>query len=841
MRGPEKSNGSIEPPARNHDHNRLKGRENGAPKPRPTDLRLLYPAPRPFQDQEQRERLRLPAGGTIWINGDGSPLTSALVEALERQDLRCQVIPLDQRPMPLPDDSFCGLIILAPREPHAPTFVKDAFRILRAAGSALQQSAARGCALLATVSRLDGTFGLSGLEPESSAAAGALAGLVKTARHEWQGVDCKALDLDRSIESPQKAADAIVGEIIHRGPVEVGLKSEARVSVELVPVSNWGPHNGVHNRRLVPLGRNDVVVITGGARGVTAEVAVALAESFGPRLVLLGRTPSPAAEPDWMAEIRDDAQLKRALSDRSHGRRTPQELGQETRRLLSEREIRKNLARIEQAGSEVIYRSIDVRDGAAVRNVIGEIRANFGTIRGLIHGAGVVADRKITDQTDDQFDSVYDTKVMGLDHLFQAIDPEALSFLFLFSSSTARFGRAGQVAYAAANEALNKWAQQQSRRLPRCRVISYNWGPWAGGMVQDSLKPLFEKEGIALIPLAAGARCLVDQIQKGSASPVEVVVLAEPSPTAAAATPRPASTAPAPAERQLDPVFRRIVDLDSLPILTAHVIDGHAVLPMAIMLEWLAEGAIHRNPGLVVSGIDDLRLFKGVILNQNRQASVEVHVGKVVRSGSHFVVPTELKGILAGGREVAHARADVILADRYATGSRKLAETALLPYARTPEEIYRTILFHGPALQGIDQVEGLGDRGVSGWAATAPEPAEWLDRPLRSAWLTDPLAIDCAFQLVVLWCRDKLGANSLPTAIGGYRQFRRGFPPAGVRILAEIRHASDTRTVADIEFLDEHGELVACLNSYECVVDTSLNQAFRRNQFAHALTLSRVE
>ena len=145
-------------------------------------------------------------------------------------------------------------------------------------------------------------------------------------------------------------------------------------------------------------------------------------------------------------------------------------------------------------------------------------------------------------------------------------------------------------------------------------------------------------------------------------------------------------------------------------------------------------------------------------------------------------------------------------------------------------------MFHGPALQGIDQVEGLGDRAVSGWAATAPEPAEWLDRPLRSAWLTDPLAIDCAFQLVVLWCRDRLGANSLPTAIGGYRQFRRSFPAAGVRIQAEIRHSSDTRVVADIEFLDGHGELVARLDSYECVVDASLNQAFRRNQIAQAMT-----
>jgi len=691
------------------------------------------------------------------------------------------------------------------------------------------------------VSRLDGAFGLDRLALQSSPATGALAGLAKTAGHEWRGVECKALDLDRSLESPTVAAEAIVEEIFRRGPVEVGLKSNARVCIELEPVSSWRAQNGLDNGTLTPVGRDDLVVLSGGARGVTAEVAVALARSFRPRLVLLGRTPLPAAEPDWMAEIGDEAQLNRALVNRSQGRRTPQELGQEMRGLLAEREIRRNLGRIEQAGSHVIYRSIDVRDGQAVRAVLGEIQAKYGKVRGLIHGAGVVADRKIGDQTDAQFDSVYDTKVVGLEHLFQSIDPESLSFLILFSSSTARFGRTGQVAYAAANEALNKWAQQQSRCLPHCRVISYNWGPWAGGMVQDSLKPIFEKEGIALIPLEAGARCLVDQIQKGATSPVEVVVLAEPTATAGGVTsPKPKSTATPHADRKLEPVLRHTVDIESLPVLAAHVIDGHAVLPMAIMLEWLAEGAIHRNPGLVVSGIDDLRLYKGVILNQSPQATVEVRVGKAFRSGSQFVVPTELKGITAGGREVAHARADIILSDRYTTGTRTLPEAVLLPYPVAPEEIYRNLLFHGPALQGIDQVEGLGDRAVAGWSATAPEPAEWIDRPLRSAWLTDPLAIDCAFQLVVLWCRDRLGANSLPTAIGGYRQYRRSFPAEGVRIQAEIRHATDTRVVADIEFLDEHGDLVARLDSYECVVDASLNQAFRRNQFAHALTFPRL-
>src|SRR5262249_40208488 len=150
-------------------------------------------------------------------------------------------------------------------------------------------------------------------------------------------------------------------------------------------------------------------------------------------------------------------------------------------------------------------------------------------------------------------------------------------------------------------------------------------------------------------------------------------------------------------------------------------------------------------------------------------------------------------------------------------------------------EIYRSVLFHGPALQGIEQVEGWSEQSIAGWVATAPAPSEWIDRPMRSAWLTDPLAIDSAFQLVVLWCSEHLSANSLPVSIGGYRQFRRAFPAGGVRVLVEIKSATEARAIADIEFLDARGELIAHVDAYECVIDASLNQAFRRNQLIQVI------
>jgi len=283
-------------------------------------------------------------------------------------------------------------------------------------------------------------------------------------------------------------------------------------------------------------------------------------------------------------------------------------------------------------------------------------------------------------------------------------------------------------------------------------------------MVKEALRPLFEKEGLTLIPPAAGAQLVVNLAQDDSDGPVEIVVLAEhqtvegsgvwgvgcgerrpltpeaflslegsgvsgvgsgerrPLTPEAFLTPLPTVHSPH-LGTKLETVLRHSVDIESLPILNSHIIDGHPVLPMAIILEWLAEGAIQRNPGLVVSGLDNLVLYKGVILSDLEAVRVEIKAGKAVRSGREFTVLVELWGTLANGREVTHARAEVILADRHATGSRKLLDGALSAYPLTRDEIYQTVLFHGAAMQGIERVEGLARRAVAGWVSTAPSPS----------------------------------------------------------------------------------------------------------------------
>ena len=173
----------------------------------------------------------------------------------------------------------------------------------------------------------------------------------------------------------------------------------------------------------------------------------------------------------------------------------------------------------------------------------------------------------------------------------------------------------------------------------------------------------------------------------------------------------------------MEPVFERKVDLRSLPVIRSHVIDGHAVLPMALILEWLAEGALHRHPGMVVRGVENLRLFKGVVLRDHKPATVSIRAGKRERRGDTSYVPVELSGLLDSGREVTHARGEVIVADHHASrGTSACRDRSLPDGRRIREEIYRRVLFHGPAMQAIQQVEGCDDRAIAAWVSTSPPP-----------------------------------------------------------------------------------------------------------------------
>ena len=103
--------------------------------------------------------------------------------------------------------------------------------------------------------------------------------------------------------------------------------------------------------------------------------------------------------------------------------------------------------------------------------------------------------------------------------------------------------------------------------------------------------------------------------------------------------------------------------------------------------------------------------------------------------------------------------------------------------------------------------------------------------PVRSQWIADPLVLDSGLQAMIVWTSDRLGELSLPSRFTRYRQFVPSFPKEGARIVIDVQERTNGKVVSDIDWIGEDGSLMARLEGYESVVDSSLSKAFRHNRF----------
>ena len=809
-----------------------------------------------------RQSILFATGGEIWITEDHSDLSLWIAHELQQRGMQPRIIPLEGPvPNPLPAH-LVGLIVVTPPLGISESQLWDAVRWLQGVGPALRRATPASPTLFATLARLDGRFGFESNHLMHDPISGGLAGLAKCAALEWPEVHSRAIDISPDWPSNQALATRLVAELLAEGPVEVGVTPQGCHALQTREM----PLNRPRQDR--PISPGDLIVISGGARGVTAEAAFAIAQAWQPRLAILGRSPEPVPEPEWLARLTNEGDLRQGLISRAAAGTPPKAIAAETQRILSGREIAKQLHRLRSLGISVTYHAVDVRDPAVVGPLLMQLQHQWGPVRGIIHGAGVLADQKIEDKTKEQFDRVYQTKIHGLASILNHVDPQELRLLGLFSSYTARFGRIGQLDYAIANEVMNKLARQFSLHFPQCRVASFNWGPWDGGMVQGGLKKLFAAEGVGLIPLEAGADVLVSEFEQTDSQSVEILVLAPHRdssmgtvtsgaairPHAASAVVNPslpgshpsmggegtASPKSAPAFRPASPVasdrgddlkvaLELDLDVAKYPFLESHVIGGKAVLPVAMILEWMAHAAIHLNPGLELLGFDEFRVYQGIRLGADDRIRLKVLIGKTIRSESRFTARVQLV-VQAQGREVLHAGGQVVLSAGYPVVPSPMLAARGDQYSLNLAAAYDQRLFHGPMFQGLLSIESCSAAGIVVTAGAATAPGNWMLEPTRGTWLADPLAIDVALQAVILWSQEMRGQPCLPCGISSYRQYRPLFPQTGVRIVISLREGSHQLIRCDIDFVDQHERLVARMEGCESVADAALVAAFQRNQ-----------
>ena len=786
----------------------------------------------------------LSPGGKIYVTDDKSGLSSAIVSEMKARKLNAVLIHIEDSTadaaglviVPELRKKRAGALSSIPGfkkkewdiwDKHQEDTLKKAFDLAHRTGLSLMSAARKDGAFFATITRLDGTFGFSSGKM-ASPVLGGLSGLAKTAALEWADVSCKAMDVDAGIKVNSQLAQRIVDELVHKGAVEVGLTDTDRVTLHLAPAQVTEGELDLQPR--------DVVIVSGGAKGVTAAAALALARAARPTIVLLGRSEEPGAEPAWLSPLKDESAIKRAIVENEFKNQkvTPAQVAESFKKHMGNREIAQTLAQLKKEGSNAAYFSTDVRDFNSVSRVVEEVKAAFGPIKAIIHGAGVLEDRLIVDQKLEQFEKVYSTKVNGLENLMKAVPEEDLKYLVLFSSVSARIGNTGQVAYAMANEVLNKVGRAYGDHNRKCRVVSINWGPWDGGMVTESLKKEFAKKHVELIPLGQGARCMVSEMSAPLTAPVEVVIggtfptnMDELADMIAMDEETMADAVPA---SHLSVSFKKEVDTSTYPILRSHIIKQKPVVPFCLMTEWFGHGAIHKNPGFVLHGLDRMRVLKGIKI-EDKPKSIRLMSGKPEKKGAFHEVELEIRnGNLE--KEQVHSKATALLSERLPQAPAYTIPADILAgsYTRDLKDAYENILFHGPDLHGITAVKGYSERGMVAEVSSAPSPSVWINDPLRTNWVADPLVLDSAYQMAILWCYEQKGKVSLPSYSECYRQYCREFPHGGMTVVMEVKGVSDHKITSDFTFLDKKNTVIATISGYEAVMDESLLGSFGKTR-----------
>jgi NAD(P)-dependent dehydrogenase (short-subunit alcohol dehydrogenase family)/3-hydroxymyristoyl/3-hydroxydecanoyl-(acyl carrier protein) dehydratase len=298
-------------------------------------------------------------------------------------------------------------------------------------------------------------------------------GLFLSAAQEYPSVQFRTLEIGRDTDIRFALRCALdrgytVVETIHRdGKV---FTSEGHVAPSV-----FGDSSGL------PLNPGDVIVMSGGGAGISAHLGRCLVP-FGPRLILLGRTPLDQGIHPAKQCPEHPASGASPFDPRAS-------------------EIVQTLADLNSSGIEATYYKCDVTDPEAVRAVVNEVAGRHGRIDGIIHGAGVLRDGLLSHMAHDDFSMVTDVKFLGAWNLFSAAETASLRFFVGLSSAAAIQGNPGQANYAAANRMMSALLRYLHSKNGDIRFKALMLPPVEGtGMADDpGVRELLKRKGVEYI------------------------------------------------------------------------------------------------------------------------------------------------------------------------------------------------------------------------------------------------------------------------------------------------------------------------------------------------------
>lgn len=673
--------------------------------------------------------------------------------------------------------------------------IKSIFLVAKYIQPSLNELGQTNRANFLSITRLDGQSGL-GKRGNVSVVGGGLNGLVKCLNLEWSPVYCRAVDIQPELPTGTIAQHII--EELHdpnRSIAETVINENGRamLAAEKVVVKE----NTAFETRVSD---ESVFLVSGGARGVTANCVIEMAKHFQSKFILLGRSNYDFEVPAYAQNESDDSALKRLIMMNIKNRGEKPNLAEVKKihkNIVAKKEIQATIEAIEAVGGKAIYIKGDVTDVRTVKPQLLAITKEWGQITGLIHGAGRLADKYIQDKSEQDFYNVLTVKLDGLLTLLQCANIHKLEHLILFSSVAGFYGNVGQTDYAIANEILSKAAHLFKTNHPNTQVSAINWGAWDAGMVSDALKKKFEEMGVVLVSSEGGPAMMVNELNVAYANQPQVII---------------GGTLPAGisyTEGNLTTHrIQRTMTLGQNPFLMHHVIQGNAVLPVVNAVGWMTNTCEQVFPDFQVHIVKDAKLFKGIVFDGTEPTDYVVELKEVQKDADTIVLETTVLSQAPTAKlPTYHYKANVTLVAKKNKLAAPIFEHRVSgTYSPTNGNTLYTdgSLFHDAYFQGIEQVLDWTDKQIVLKCKAPAVPV--ADQGQFPVITVNTFFADIQYQGMVIWVqRYNNGAKSLPLSTESGTVYKP--VPFGQELFVhiEIVESSDFKMVANCTVYDEQG------------------------------------
>ncbi|MFC5288139.1 SDR family NAD(P)-dependent oxidoreductase [Actinokineospora guangxiensis] len=459
-----------------------------------------------------------------------------------------------------------------------------------------------------------------------------------------------------------------------------------------------------------PLDGGDVLLVTGGGKGITAECALAIAQDSGAALALMGRA-----------------------------------------RPAEDTELSENLARMRAAGVRFQYASADVTDVDAVRAAVGALEEELGPITAVLHGAGRNEPTALPNLGLDQFTKTLAPKIDGLRAVLDAVDADRIKLLITFGSIIGRAGLRGEAHYSTANDWMSELTVRFGEEHPNARVLALEWSVWSGAGMGEKLGVVeaLMREGITPISTENGIAVLRSVLADPAIGPVLVVSgRSGEAPTVRMDKPE------LPLTRFVDqilvhyPEVELITEADlaagSDPYLDDHLLDGDLLLPAVLGMEAMTQTAAAASGRDGAPTLEDVEFLRPIVVRPG--ASTKIRIAALVRDTDTVDVVIRSQET---GYSTDHFRATLRLPrpELVDSGDAGLPDLPVVPIDPSTE-LYGGVMFQGKRFQRVLSYRKSSARHAVAELATST-PAPWFAAYLsQELLLADPGTRDAVMHAI---------------------------------------------------------------------------------------------